>query len=103
MIGIPYDFYQAGIVSAPYAIPGAQFDIRTVRHRVYRGRCDNNDHVENSIERFKAVRNNIFALIQTQDGLTPRVRKIITNYVQDFYDIADDPRRIERSLIGKCI
>ncbi|MDH3587740.1 MAG: hypothetical protein OEQ30_11675 [Gammaproteobacteria bacterium] len=103
LIGIPYDFDQAGIVSAPYAIPGAQFDIRTVRHRVYRGRCDNNDHVENSIERFKAVRNNIFALIQTQDGLTPRVRKIITNYVQDFYDIADDPRQIERRMIEKCV
>lgn len=103
LIGIPYDFDQAGLVSAPYAVPGRQFDIRTVRHRVYRGRCDNNDQVENSIERLKAVRNNIFALIETQDGLTPKVRKILANYVQDFYDIADDPRQVRRRMTDKCI
>jgi hypothetical protein len=103
LVGIPYDFDQAGLVSAPYALPGPQFDIRSVRQRVYRGRCDNNEYVEESIDRLKAVRNNIFALIETQDGLTPRVRRILANYVQSFYDIADDPRRVKRSLIGKCI
>lgn len=103
LIGIPYDFDQAGLVNAPYAAPGKQFGIRTVRHRVYRGRCDNNAHVENSIARFKAVRNNIFALIETQQGLTPKVRRIVANYVQDFYDIADDPRQVRRRMLDKCI
>jgi hypothetical protein len=103
LVAIPYDFDQSGLVSAPYAVPGHQFDIRTVRQRVYRGRCENNDHVDDSIERFQAVRNNIFALIETQDGLTRKVRDILAEYVQQFYDIADDPRRANRLMIKKCI
>jgi hypothetical protein len=103
LIAIPYDFDQAGLVSAPYALPGRQFGIRTVRQRIYRGRCDNNDYVEGSIEHFKAIRNNIFALIETQDGLTRKVRKILATYVQQFYDTADDPRRITRLMINGCI
>jgi hypothetical protein len=103
LIGIPYDFDQSGLVSAPYALPGQQFGIRTVRQRIYRGRCQNNGYVEGSIDRFKAVRNNVFALIETQEGLTRKVRKILATYVQDFYDIADDPRRVSRLMLDKCI
>ena len=103
LLAIPYDFDQAGLVNAPYALPGHQFNISSVRERVYRGRCDNNDHVEGSIARFKDIRNNIFALIETQDGLTRSVRKLLADYVQQFYDIADDPRRTERLMLTKCI
>ena len=103
LVAIPYDFDQSGIVSAPYAMPGHQFDIRTVRQRVYRGRCQNNDYIESSIDRFKAVRNNIFALIEIQEGLSPKVRGVLADYVQQFYDIADDPRRVKRLMTKKCI
>ena len=103
LLAIPYDFDQSGIVSAPYALPGHQFGIRSVRQRIYRGRCQNNDYVEASIDRFKTVRNNIFALIETQDGLTRKVRNILADYVQQFYDIADDPRRVQRLMLNKCI
>ena len=103
LVAIPYDFDQSGIVSAPYALPGQQFNIRSVRQRIYRGRCPNNDYIEDSIERFKAVRNNIFALIETQEGLTDKVRDILADYVQQFYDIADDPRRVTRLMTRKCI
>ena len=103
LIGIPYDFDQAGLVNAPYAAPGLQFKIRTVRQRIYRGRCENNDRVEGSVDRFKAVRNNIFALIETQDGLSSKVRRTLASYVQSFYDIADDPRRVKRTMTDQCI
>jgi hypothetical protein len=103
LVAIPYDFDQSGLVSAPYAMPGHQFDIRNVRERVYRGRCQNNDYVDESVERLKTVRNNVFALIETHEGLTRRVRDLLADYVQQFYDIADDPRRVNRLMIRKCI
>ena len=103
LVAIPYDFDRSGLVSAPYALPGHQFDIRSVRQRVYRGRCQNNDYVDGSIDRFRAVRNNIFALIEIQDGLTGKVREILADYVQRFYDIADDPRKVRRLMTKKCI
>ena len=103
LLAIPYDFDQSGLVNAPYAMPGHQFEIRNVRQRVYRGRCQNNDRVEDSIDRFKAVRNNIFALIETQDGLTRSVSNLLADYAQQFYDIADDSRRVKRLMTTKCI
>jgi hypothetical protein len=71
--------------------------------RIYRGRCLNNDYIDGSIDRFRAIRNNIFALIETQDGLTRKVRDLVADYVQQFYDIADDPRRVRRVMTKKCI
>ncbi len=103
LVAIPYDFDQSGLVSAPYALPGRQFGIRTVRQRIYRGRCQNNGYLDGSIGRFKDIRNNIFALIETQEGLTPKVRNILADYVQQFYDTADDPRRVERLMTKRCI
>jgi hypothetical protein len=103
LLAIPYDFDRSGLVSAPYALPGEQFNIRSVRVRIYRGRCLNNDYVDGSIDRFRAIRNNIFALIETQDGLTRKVRDLVADYVQQFYDIADDPRRVRRVMTKKCI
>jgi hypothetical protein len=103
LVGIPYDFDQSGLVNAPYAAPGLQFNIRTVRQRIYRGRCENNDRVAASVDRFKAVRNNIFALIETQDGLSSKVRRTLASYVQSFFDIADDPRRVKRTMTDQCI
>jgi hypothetical protein len=103
LLAIPYDFDRSGLVSAPYALPGEQFNIRSVRVRIYRGRCLNNDYIDGSIDRFRAIRNNIFALIETQDGLTRKVRDLVADYVQQFYDIADDPRRVRRVMTKKCI
>jgi len=103
LVAIPYDFDQAGLVNAPYALPGEQFGIRTVRQRVYRGRCQNNGYVDASLDRFNEVRNNVFALIETQDGLTRKVRNSLANFVQMFYDIADDSRRVTRLMIQRCI
>jgi hypothetical protein len=103
LLALPYDFDRSGLVSAPYALPGEQFNIRSVRHRIYRGRCQNNDYVDGSIDRLRTIRNNVFALIETQDGLTRKVRDLVADYVQQFYDIADDPRRVKRLMIKKCI
>ena len=103
LVAIPYDFDQSGLVNAPYALPGQQFGIRTVRQRIYRGRCENNGYVEASLDRFNEVRNNIFALIETQDGLTGKGRDYLADYVQTFYDIADDSRRVTRLMIHRCI
>ena len=66
---IPYDFDQAGLVDAPYANANPQFRLRTVKQRLYRGRCVNNQYLEGSIQRFRDHRDSIYALIATATGL----------------------------------
>jgi len=103
VIAIPYDFDQSGFVDAPYAVANERFRIRSVRQRVYRGRCVNNEYVEASLRRFKDRRDAIYKLVYEQEGLESRVRKKIIRYVDDFYELIDDPRDIERKIIKKCV
>jgi hypothetical protein len=103
LIAIPYDFDQSGIVDAPYAIPNETLRIRSVRQRVYRGRCVNNEHVMTSIGRFRENRDALYALADAQEGLESRVREKIVRYIDDFYEIINDPQDIERLIVGRCL
>jgi hypothetical protein len=103
IIAIPYDFDQSGLVDAPYAVPNPNFRIRTVRQRVYRGRCVNNAYLDASFNRFKERRDIIYALVNDQLGLDSRQRKRVTSYIDDFYEVIDDPRQAERRIVEKCI
>jgi len=103
IIAIPYDFDQSGFVDAPYAQPNPQFHIRSVRQRVYRGRCVNNEHIAASLQKFNDSREAIYALVAEQEGLESRVRKSLIRYIDDFYDLIDDPRDVERKIVDNCI
>ena len=102
LVAIPYDFDQSGLVNAPYAGPGPNLNIRSVRTRLYRGRCVNNEHVLASIQKFKDGRDAIYAVIDAQEGLTSGTRKSIVRYVDKFYDLIDDPRDVDKHIIRKC-
>lgn len=103
IIAIPYDFDQSGFVDAPYARPNKRFRIRSVRQRLYRGRCVNNEHLEASLQQFRNRRDAIYTLVQQQEGLEPRERKELIRYIDDFYELIDDPRSVERKIIKKCL
>ena len=103
IIAIPYDFDQSGFVNAPYAVAPEQFRIRSVRQRVYRGRCENNQYIEQSMKTFRENRDALYAMVSRQEGLDERVRERIVRYIDAFYEIIDDPRDVERKIIDKCI
>jgi len=103
LLAIPYDFDQSGLVEAPYAAPNPRFRIRKVRQRLYRGRCVNNEHVAASLQKFRDSRGAINALVDGQEGLDSKVRERIVRYIDDFYELIDDPRDVERRIVKKCI
>ncbi len=95
---IPYDYDQSGLVDAPYATPNPNFRLRTVRQRLYRGRCMNNSYVESSIQQFQDKREAIYALIDGQQGLKKRTRKDLIGFVE-----VESPKNLESSILKKCI
>jgi hypothetical protein len=103
VIAVPYDFDQSGFVDAPYAKPDQQFRISDVRQRLYRGRCVNNKHVAKSLQRFRDSRESIYALINDQEGLQSGVRDRLIGYIDDFYELINDPKDVERRMIKRCI
>ena len=103
VLPVPYDFDQSGFVDAPYAQPDPRFRIRTVRTRVYRGRCANNDRLPETLQQFREKHDAIYALIDEQQGLKTATRQSLINYVDDFYKRIYDPRTVSRRMVDRCI
>lgn len=103
IIPVPYDFDYAGLVDAPYAAPPAGFEtLSSVRVRRYRGICAHNGELPAAIQEFQAHRAAFNALIASQPGLSDGSRTKATRYLDAFYEIIGDPRRVQSELIGRC-
>ena len=103
LMAIPYDFDMSGWVDAKYATPNPELRLRSVRDRLYRGRCANNAHVAASVQAFKARQQDIYGLMTDLEPLAPSTQKKLTRYLDGFYKVIDNPRQIESRLVGKCI
>ena len=100
---IPYDFDQSGFVDAPYANPNPNFGIRSVKQRVYRGRCINNRFIDSSIQKLQDSRDVINELISNQPGFDDRPRKNLVRFIDAFYELAEDPKKVEELITKKCL
>ncbi len=103
MVAVPYDFDQSGFVNAPYAAPSQNFHIRTVRQRLYRGRCLNNPSVPASLQHFSDRRDAVYEVVNTQMELHDQTRKTVVRYIEKFYKLIDKSRDVERQIINNCI
>ena len=100
---IPYDFDQAGLVNAPHAEVNSRFKLRSVRQRLYRGRCRNNELLEETLEKYRQQRGAILQLPDEQVGLADTTRQTVGKYLAQFYEIIDSPKKVDRKLVRKCI
>ena len=103
LLSVPYDFDMSGIVSAPHATPNPRFGLRNVRDRLYRGRCANNEYLDQSIKAFQDNRQDILALASTTPGVSDYSASKITSYIDSFYKIIDSPKHVDRRLREGCI
>ena len=100
---IPYDFDQTGLVDAQHAAPNPRFGIRTVKVRLYRGRCENNDILPRTLELFRERRSEIEALINDQAELLPATQRNMLKYIDSFYKTIDNPKRVDQRIVTECI
>ena len=100
-IVLPYDFDQAGIIETKYALPALGLGIRTVRHRLYRGRCRHNDHLDQTIQLFNERREDI-EIVNTPEALSKSVRKSTLKYLDTFYTTINDPAKLKKQIVNVC-
>ncbi len=100
---IPYDFDMSGLVDAPYAEPNPKFRIRSVTQLLYRGRCAYLDNLQTSLQLFQDKRNAIYGLIEQQEQLDKSSRKKVTKFIDRFYRIIDNPKKVHREIETQCI
>ena len=101
-IVLPYDFDQAGLINTDYALPARGLRIRSVRTRLYRGRCLFNDRLDDTIKLFNAQRSRIEADLVPQ-SLSSSGRKSSQKYIEEFYSTINDAQALREDIIGACL
>ena len=97
-----YDFDSSGWVSAPYASPPAKLKLRSVRERLYRGYCVEEDVFEAVLNNFREERESLLAIANEPETLGKRTAKRAVSYLEDFYEIIDNPMKLNREILEAC-
>jgi hypothetical protein len=101
-VAVPYDFDWSGVISAPYARPDPKLGTRHVSERVFFLGCLSMEQLTPYFEVFNDIRAAVESLVRDQEGLDPKTAKQMLEYLGEFYDIINDPRRASRELIRRC-
>ena len=99
---VPYDFDSSGLVDAHYAAPPDGLRVKNIRQRLYRGFCVNNDELPRTIALFNEKKTDILSLFQNNTRLTNYMRDKSIDYIEDFYKIINNPKKLDREIIDKC-
>jgi hypothetical protein len=103
LVPVPYDFDSTGIVNVPYAAPDERLRITSVRQRVYRGgKCEPASDLETRFAKFDAVRPQLLELFSAQSGLEKGYAASATSYVNEFFAVREDPKKVERAFRAGC-
>ncbi len=102
-LAVPYDFDMSGIVDARHAEPNPRFKIRSVRTRLYRGRCANNEYLEGTLQAFRDRRQAINQLVAGSSHMSDKTKKRVRNYIDEFYETIDNPKTVNSRLIKRCL
>lgn len=99
---VPYDFDASGLVDADYAVPPEVLKIKSVRTRYFRGRCVPPNSWDKTFSDVISKRAQIIALYENTNELSDSYKTKTLSYVQDFFEILDNPSRLQKEIIGRC-
>lgn len=99
---VPYDFDSSGFVATPYAEPSAGIGQRSVRQRMYRGFCFSDSATSAALDVLREKRERIYAIISDDPLSSPRGTKRSIKYTDQFYEILENPRKLEREILEEC-
>ncbi len=102
-LAVPYDFDMSGIVNARHAEPNPRFNLRSVKNRLYRGRCANNAYLDDTLQAFRDRRQAINQLVTGSPHMSATTKKRVRNYIDDFYKTIDNPKAVNSRLVRKCL
>ncbi|MGH2647953.1 MAG: hypothetical protein ACRDE8_10315 [Ginsengibacter sp.] len=100
---VPYDFDQAGIVGADYAVPHPELDIPSVRTRLYRGFCEKDlDNFSSTFALFNRLKPDIYKVYDSCSLLSSGYVKYVNRYLDEFYKTINSKRDIEEEFGNPC-
>ena len=101
-VAVPYDFDHSGIINTAYANPPEGSGITSVRSRVFRGLCRFNNGYDKTFDLYQELKPELFALAQNSSYLSDRSKKSVEKYLESFYDILDNPKKVDQKIVTAC-
>ncbi len=101
---IIFDYDQAGVINASYAIPDPSLGTTKVTQRVYRGLCVPPDTIKAVIADIKAKRPQIEALYRDDYGklMGSTMTSTSIRFLNGFFNDIDNAGRVQKDIIEKC-
>ena len=75
--------------------------IKKVTQRLYRGFCDNNEVVPDTLAHMIARKDDVYAAFM-DERIRPKTLKKMGKFLDKFYEIAVSQKNIDRHIIRKC-
>ncbi|KKL28548.1 hypothetical protein LCGC14_2374050, partial [marine sediment metagenome] len=102
-LAVPYDFDYSGMVNTYYAIPPEELGIESVRERIYRGYCLRSEaEYQKYIRIFLEHKEELYSLVRNFNLLDERHRKEMLVYLDEYYEIIENPVRVKREIMDAC-
>ncbi len=102
LVAVPYDFDSAGLVDAHYAAPPEGLPIRQVTDRLFRGFCAHNSTLQQARQEFLGLESDMYAIVNDEPRLSSRNNKIITRFLDEFFEVLKDDGAFEEEITGSC-
>ncbi len=102
-IPVPYDFDHSGLVNTSYANPAEELNLSSVKERLFRGIYFSPEILNKVFENFKNQKENIYKLYIGNTKLEPSYIKYATGYLDDFYEIIANERKVKNQIVEQGI
>ena len=102
-VPIAYDFDMAGFVNASYAQPNPTLAIGSVRERLYRGYCRDENVAQFVRTNFIETMPSVFeALNRFESNFDPKEFTKMKKYIQEFFDVLNDDKLFRSKILASC-
>lgn len=99
---VPYDFDYCGLVNAGYAVPHELIGTEKVTERVYRGFPRTMEEIQIKLDIFRNKKDSIYSLINNFSLLDSKVKKEMTNYLDDFFKFIENKGQVKSVFIDNA-
>lgn len=99
---LPYDYDSTGFVNTSYAEPAGGIGQSNVKQRMYRGYCAPEAVTMAAVARLQAKRDALYTIVSDTTYVSPKSVKRTLKYVDKFYAVLDNPKKLRREVIEEC-
>jgi hypothetical protein len=104
-LAIPYDFDLTGVVNVDYAVTPPEYNLRSIRDRVFLGICRSRDVFQKDLLYFLSRKNDFYSLINDFPYLNEKSKKDIIDFLNQFFNQIEKQKELENLidyLMGNC-